>query len=239
MRSRSRHLVAGELVVERGPQHVARRRAPLHLSVDAWEVDGPHDTAVAERVGVAVHEVGVGEVTLGGDVVADERDLRAVAAERRARQRQPLRREFERLEHAVAPRPLVAGVVDLVEDHHAVGGQPAQRVGGGAGGHLLVGGDEAVDVAGEPLPGRPVGVELEAEPVGGERPLDLQVAGGRDDHEPAADGGAVVGPVGQRRAGAGERERRLARARGGDREEVGRGRARGTGRRPRAATDEG
>ena len=45
---------------------------------------------------------------------------------------------------AVAPGPLVAGVVDLVEDHHAVGGQrraacPPMPVTG----HLLVGGDRS------------------------------------------------------------------------------------------------
>ena len=210
---------AGEFVVERGAQHVARRGAPLHLAVDPREVDGPHDTAVAERVGVPVGVVGVGQVTLGGGVIAHERDLGAVAAERGARQRQPACAELERSLDAVAPRPFVASVVDLVEDHHPLGGDAAHLLGGGPRGELLERRDDPVDVTCDALSRGPVGIELEPEPVGGERPLHLEVARRRHDHEPARR--ALPGPVRQLGARTGERERRLAGARGRDREEVG------------------
>ena len=51
--------------------------------------------------------------------------------------------------HRLAPGPVVARVVDLVEDHERLRGRDGpQRV--GARRHLLVGGDDAVDVGGQP-----------------------------------------------------------------------------------------
>jgi hypothetical protein len=91
----------------------------------------------------------------------------------------------EREADGVAPRLVVAGVVDLVEDHESLGAEPGELGGGVAGGDLLVGGDEAVHVAGEAVAGAPVGVELQAEAVRGERPLDLEVAGRCDDDQRA------------------------------------------------------
>ncbi len=66
------------------------------------------------------------EFALAGGVVADERDLHGVAAERRARQRETPVRVRERLADAVTPRLLVTGMVDFVEDHEPVGGQPGE-----------------------------------------------------------------------------------------------------------------
>ncbi len=209
-----RHLVARQLVREARPEHVARRRVPLHLTVDPGKIDRSDHAAVAEGVGIAVGVVGVGEVPLGGHVVAHERDLGAVAAKRRARQRQPLGRQLERPPDPVSPRPLVPGMVDFVEDHHPVDSQPPERVRRCGHRDLLVGGDDPVDVAGNALPGAPVRVELEPEPVCRERPLDLEMAR-RSDHDQAPR------VLGERGPGTRQRESRLAGPRGGDREEVG------------------
>ena len=216
-----RPLVAGELVAEGGPQHVAGRRAPLHLAVDAREVDGPHDAAVAQRVGVAVRRSRRGR----GRLRPSRRSGRTGSWRCRCGTACPTATAAwpPARTPGSTPSPQArscAGVVDLVEDHHPVGGQPAQGVGRLRRGDLLVGGDEAVDVAGQALARRPVGIELEAEPVGGERPLDLEVARRSDHHEPTAGGRSIRHPVGERRPGAGQGERRLAGARGGDREEV-------------------
>jgi hypothetical protein len=58
----------------------------------------------------------------------------------------------------------VARVVDLVEDDEAVRSKPGQGAGRGGIGDLLVGRDQAVDVAGEAVAGRPLRIELESEP---------------------------------------------------------------------------
>ena len=202
-----RHLVLGQLVLEVGRDHVARRRRPLHLAVDPREVDRAHDAAVAQRVGVAVRVVGVRQVALAaGGVVADERDLDRVAAERGTRQRQPA----AGVPNATrTPSPQAFSwpawwISSRITKPPAE--SPASFGGGVARGDLLVGGDEAVDVAGEPVARGPVGVELQPEPVGGERPLDLEVAGRRDDDQ----GARLLGEAG---SSAGERERRLAGAR--------------------------
>ena len=94
----------------------------------------------------------------------------------------------------VAPRPVVGGVVDLVEDHERVGGQLPQHR--GAGRHLLVGGDDAVHVRRQPaVGGRPRRVEVEGEAGGGLGPLHLEVGG----RAPPRRAGAR--PLGQARGG--------------------------------------
>ena len=111
------------------------------------------------------------------DVVSHERDPGAVAPERCARQRQPPSGVSERLRmpspharsspawwtssritipSAASPRSFAA-----VLPHR----------------HLLVGGDQAVDVTCEALAGTQSGSSCRPDPMGGERPLDLQVAG--------------------------------------------------------------
>ena len=112
--------LAGQRVVERRRVDGAVRRAPLHLAADPREVHRPHDAAVAQRVAVAVLEVRDGLVGL----VAHERDRPGVAAERRARQGQAPGALAERDPQALAPRLVLARVVDLVEDDD---GAPGER----------------------------------------------------------------------------------------------------------------
>ncbi len=173
-----RHLVLGQLVLEAGVDHVARRRGPLHVAVDAREVHRSHDAAVAQGIRVAVGEVGVSHVALAaGGVVAHERDLYGVTAKWCARQRQAPGGVSEGRTDAVAPGLLVAGMVDLVEDHEPVGRQPGELGRSVARGDLLVRGDEAVHVACEALAGAPIGIELQPQAMCRERPLHLEVAG--------------------------------------------------------------
>ena len=116
---------AVEGVVEGGGVLLAVGADPLHVPVDAGEVDGPHDAAVVQRLAVAVLVVGVG---LAEVVVVDEGDGGGVGAERRARERQAPGGVVEGQADAVAPGPVVAGVVQLVEDHEGVAGDAPQRV---------------------------------------------------------------------------------------------------------------
>ena len=208
------HAVASQLVVEVGADDTAVGRAPLHHPVDAWEVDRPHHAAVAQGVGVAVGVIAVGRVAIGQRVVAHEGDGRGVAAERGTAERQPSGGRFEGVLDAVAPGALVAGMVDLVQDHEGIGGQAAQHLSGAGGGHVLVGGDQPVHIAGQATQRGPVGVQLQAQAVGGLRPLSLQVAGGRDHDQPTTF-------LPQRPPGAGQREGGLAGARGGHGEVIG------------------
>ena len=171
------------------------------------------DAAVAERVGIAVGVVGVGQIAFTGGVVANERDLGGVAPKRGARQRQPSMGVREGLPDAVAPRLLVPGMVHLVEDHEPLDGQSRELRGRGTGGHLLVGGDEAVHVASQAVARRPVRVEFETQSMGGQRPLGLQVAG-RCDHDERS------GRLGEARPSTREGERRLPGAGCRHREEV-------------------
>ena len=212
-----------ERVVEGRLVHVAVRGAPLHLAAHAREVDGPHDAPVAQRVPVAVLVVGHGLLRL----VAHERDGARVGAERRARQRQPARGVRERLAQRLAPGLLVARVVDLVEHHvGAARERPDRRR---AHGHLLVGGHHAVHVGRQPaVAGRPGRVEVQPEAGRRCRPLDLEVGGGRHDHD-------LGGPLGERGAQGREREGRLAGAGRGHGQEVGVAARPRTGRGPRAA----
>jgi hypothetical protein len=104
-------------------------------------------------------------------------------------------------------------VVHLVEDDECPGGQPGQL--NRAGGHLLIGGDDAVHVARQgAFPGGPGGVEVQPEAGRCIGPLGLQMLGGRHDDQPTTPG------AGQVLAGGGQRKGRLAGAGRGDGQEV-------------------
>ena len=123
---RSRWLGAGR--VERRRRSVAAwsepsGAAPLHVAVDAGEVDGPHDAAVGERVAVAVLEVGH-RLVERGSARTGWRGCRSGTACPRAPGGGAAR--LEGVADRVAPGPVVAGVVDLVEDHEGVA-RPAAR----------------------------------------------------------------------------------------------------------------
>ncbi len=174
--------------------------------------------AVPQRLAVPVGVVGPGpQQAVGAALVADERDRVVVGAERGAGQRQPPHRRGERLAHRVAPGQRIPGVVHLVQDHQGapvVGARPVQhRVGG----HLRVGDRHAAEVAGDragAVAERRVQRDAVALRRGG--PLRLQVLGGGDD------GDRLHGVVGDQFGRHPQRERGLAGARGGHREEVGR-----------------
>ena len=100
---------------------------------------------VGQGVAVAVLDVGF---DLFADV-PEERDGGGVAAERRARQGKPPLGVAHGGDDAVAPRQLAPGMMDLVEDRHPAPGQGAELV--GCCRHLLVGGDDAVEVARQPV----------------------------------------------------------------------------------------
>jgi hypothetical protein len=146
-------------------------------------------------------------------VVGDERDRAGVRAEGRAGEREPAPRVDEGLVDRGAPGAVVRGVVQLVQHHERVAGQPRDRA--GAGRHLLVGRDDPVHVARQAaVGGRPRRVEMQREGGGGPGPLALEVRGGGDDDEPRARPGQLV-------ARGGQREGRLAGAGRGDGQEVG------------------
>ena len=208
VRSRCPARAASSASSKRGRVHRAVRRRPLHVPVRAREVDGPHDAAVGERVRVAVLVVGHGLVA----VVRDERDRARVGTKRRAGEREPAARAVERLADRGAPGPVLRRVVQLVEDDERAAGDPGEQP--GARRDLLVRGDDAVHVGRQrPVRRRPGRVEVERERRRGAGPLELQVRRRRDDDEPRRVLRELV-------AGGRQRERRLAGARGRDREEV-------------------
>ena len=184
---------------------------PLHVAVDAGEVDGAHDAAVAQGLAVAVLVVGVGLVEV---VVVDERDGRGVGAERRARDGQAPGGAGSNATRMPSPQarssPAWWSSSKITKASRAM---PPQRV--GLHGHLLVGDDDAVHVGGQPaVAGRPLRLEVQAEAARGARPLELEVLGrGHHDDPP-------FGVLGQVLDGRGEGEGGLAGARGGHREEV-------------------
>ena len=203
--------VARQSVVERGLVFDAVRRRPLHAPVDAREIHRAHHAPILQGVAVAVFEVGLREIA----VVADERDRPLVRAERRPRQAEAPPRRVERLPSRVAPRAAVAGVVDLVEDRQRASDQRPQRRGRRR--HLLVRHHDAVHVRRQPaVADVPFGIEVDVQALRRVRPLELEVLRG-DDHHDAANRARQ-----QRASGGGQRERRLARARRRDRQEVGR-----------------
>jgi hypothetical protein len=106
-------------------------------------------------------------------------------------------------------------VVDLVEDDQRPAGHRAAPVHLGCHAHLGVGQHRAVEVAGRVHVGVAERVvELDPDAGGGVGPLHLQVLGRRHD------GHGLDGVVGEEFGRDPQRERRLAGARRGDREEV-------------------
>jgi hypothetical protein len=219
---------ARERIVERGGQHLAAARDPLHLATGPREVHRADDPSVAQGVVVAVLEVGDRLVRH----VAHEWDRAGVAPERRPRERQAPGGCPERKAQRLAPRPVLPGVMDLVEHDVRAAGQRLELR--GARRHALVRRDDAVHVgrkpAGSHVPGR-----IQVQPQAGRRlgPLDLEVRRRRHDHHPRR-------LLGQDRSQGREGERRLARPGRGHGQEIGAGRLgeAGEGRvLPRAKTD--
>ena len=176
---------------------------------------GPHD-AVAERVAVAVRVVGGGAPdAVLALLVRDEGDGVGVRAERRTGEGEPAGRRLERLQARLAPRLAVTGVVDLVEDDERLALLAAVAVQHRPHAHTRVRDGDAVVLLAE-RPRAVLRVQLDPYPRGGLGPLLLQVLGRRDHGHLLHD--VVVQQPGRE----GERERRLAGARGGDGEEVSR-----------------
>jgi len=215
------------LDVERGAQALARERTanivveasgvartigrgPFHATVDAWEIDGTNDLAIAQRFSVAVLIIGVRFLAH----ISDEGDRALIRAEGRAREAEPDGRLFEGVANTVAPGPAFGSVVDLVEDDEGLGDEAAERA--GIRGDLLIGDRDPVHIRGQcSVSGRPVGIEMDIELLGRERPLQLQMLG-RDDDDTAphiaCDQRAADRSEGERRfAGAGRRDREEAR----------------------------
>ena len=90
---------APDRVVEARRLRRAVGRRPLHVPVDSREVDGPHDTPVAQRLAVAVLVVGV---RLLPDV-AHEGDGALVRPKRRSRQAEPDGCQLEGVPDAISP----------------------------------------------------------------------------------------------------------------------------------------
>ena len=208
-------LVLGERLAEPGGHLVAGLGAPAHRAAVGEEEHRAHD-AVAQRRGVAVGVVGRrAQDAVLAHLVAHERDGGGVRAERRAGERQPPGGAVEGLADAVAPRPRVAAVVDLVEDDQG------RRLLGAAAVQLRLRGDRGVG-QGHPvvlvrLQAAGVGerrVELDADPAGGVGPLVLEVLGGGDHGDGPDD--AAVEQLGRDPQGVGG----LAGAGGGHGEEV-------------------
>ena len=79
----------------------------------------PHHSAISQRVGVAVREVGdrVAVITKG---IAHKGDGIVVRAKRGAREQQPARTALKCGAHTIAPGFFARRVVDLVQHHDAI-----------------------------------------------------------------------------------------------------------------------
>ena len=210
-----RRLLGRQRLAEPRGHLLARAGAPARRPGVGEEDHRPHH-AVGQRLRVAVRVVrAAAQQALAVRDVVDERDRVVVAAERRPGQRQAARRRRERLAHALAPRPRVARVVHLVEDHQRASGLRAvavqHRVRGDAGV-----GDGDAGVVRRRRTGRVAEVRVQRDPDRrrGDRPLVLEVLGGGDD------GDRGDRPVGQQLGGHAQREGGLARARRRDGQEV-------------------
>ena len=208
-------LVPGHRRAERGGDLVPGPGAPAHLAGVGQEDDRAHH-AVLQRRPVAVHVIRGTALDAARFVdITDERDGARVAAERRAGQREPAPGRVERLLDRITPGQRVARVVDLVEDDQraaaggalAVQGRMRRDLGVGDGHAGEVGGRRALRVA-------VTGVDGDAEPARGLRPLVLEVLGGRDDGQR----GDLT--PGEQLGRDGERVRRLPRPGRGDQQEI-------------------
>ena len=181
---RLRDEVLRHRLTETGRQLVTGTRAPPRLAGVGEEHHRPHD-AVSERVTVAVRRVAPGpQQPVAATLVVDERDRVVVGTEGRAGEHQTAYRRLERGFDAVAPRPRVTGMVDLVEDDERLAGHRAAPVDRRGHADLGVGHDGAVEVMRRVHVGvAERGVELDADQPGRLRPLRLEVLGRRDDRD--------------------------------------------------------
>ena len=209
------HLVGAERLTQAGGELLARVRAPSGLS-GVGEEDDRTDDAVRERVGVPVGVIGLRPLMpLPVRLVGHERDRAVIGAERCSGQGQPALGVLERLADAVTPTLGVAAVVDLVEDH-----QRATRVGAltmfeRMRRDLRIGHHDTVIFRSQRTGGVGVlGIQGDAGPGGGSRPLVLQVLGRRDH------GDRVDRPVSQQLVGHAQAEGRFSCAGRGHGEEV-------------------
>jgi len=198
-----------------GKRIIARRRQvgtvgghPLHVPAEPGKEHRTNDAAVFQRIAVAVFDVGNDLVVL----VVNKRDRTSVTAEWCARKGQTFGCSLESRRHPVAPRTFLAGVVDLVENDEAPIGHGRERLGRRT--HLLIRGDDAVDVGTDAIGGRPIGVEHQPKPFRRIGPLFLQVPRGGHDDQPA-------GEARQRQAGRRERKSGLSRTGRSDGKKVG------------------
>ena len=198
---------SGQRIIERGGEHRPVGSRPLHEAAEPREVHRSNHSTVSEGIAVPVLDVGNRHVV----VVAHEGDGVGVGAERRTREGQAPTGAVEGRTHTVAPRSFLAGVVDLVEDDETSLRQGEERLRTAS--HLLVGGHDAVGVGRDEVARLPIGHQVEAETLGGIRPLLLQMTGRGHDHQTARQ-------VGHRHPGRGQGERRLAGAGGGHGEEI-------------------
>jgi hypothetical protein len=76
-------------------------------------------------------------------------------------------------------------MVDLIKYDETIASDSAQTFRSLPTRHLLVGGDQPMDVTSQALTRGPVGVEGKAKTMRGFGPLQFEMAGGRHDHEPA------------------------------------------------------
>ncbi len=127
-------------IVETGREMSAVWGHPLHRPAEAGEEHRTDDAAVAERIAVAVLDVRHDLVV----VVPHEGNRTSVTAEGRTGQGEAPGRPLERQRYAVAPRSLLAGVMDLVEDHESALDQRRKRLRRRP--DLLIGGHDSVDV---------------------------------------------------------------------------------------------
>ena len=221
VRSRWLDRACVERVVERRRVERAVGRGPLHVAVDAGEVDGPHDPPVGQRLAVAVLVVGRGLVEL----VADERDRPGVAAERRARQASRRAARLEGEPHRRRPRP--ARRRRGGSRRRSTNAPSASRRSTAAlRRHLLVGGDDAVHVrrADRRRSAAQAGSRWRANRAAAGAHCTLRWAVG------ATTTSRRAGRSAEHVAGRGEGERRLAGAGRGHGEEVGPVAAPGTAR---------
>ena len=180
-------LARGQDGVEPRLDHVVAA-APGQRPVIGDEADRPADP-VGDRLGERIGDVGLGDPVA---VVADPRDRGGVGAKRRPRQQQPAGVLGERRRKGDAPGELLAEMVGLVGDHQRAARQRA-RPSPRRPGDPRVGDRHAVE-AGRRARRVGVGREVDAELVGGPRPLAGQRRGRACDHDRADRPGGQLRP---------------------------------------------